>query len=107
MLPGVGQSHKRSAGHIDRRVVQLRLGAYDQAVGAGKLEIGDASTQVNLADQLARGVPDVHAVAAASVDVALGVGVNTWCKTPLASRSSFEPPFIPTEQQQQVRGEEG
>lgn len=78
LLPGVGLLHKRSAGHVDRRVVQLRLGAYDQAVGAGKLEIGDASTQVNLADQLARGIPDVDAVANAGVDVALGVGVNAW-----------------------------
>lgn len=65
---------------VERGVEQLGLGADDHPAVARKLEVGAARAQVDLADELARGVPDLDAVAAARVDVAVGVGVHAvWC----------------------------
>lgn len=64
------------AGRVQRGIVQLRLRTDDQAAVARELEVGRPAAQVDLAHQLARGVPDVHAVAAAPVHVAGGVGVH-------------------------------
>lgn len=63
----------------DRGVVQVRLAHDGEAAIAGKLEVGGGAAGVDLANELARGVPDLDAVAAAGVDVALGVDVNTCC----------------------------
>lgn len=63
----------------DRGVVQVRLAHDGEAAIAGKLEVGGGAARVDLSNQLARRVPDLDAVAAAGVDVALGVDVNTCC----------------------------
>jgi hypothetical protein len=63
----------------DCGVVQVRLAHDGEAAVACKLEVGGGTTRVDLANELARGVPDLDAVAAAGVDVALGVDVDTCC----------------------------
>lgn len=42
----------------------------------GKLEVRAGPAQIDLAEELAGGVPDLDAVAAARVDVAVAVGVH-------------------------------
>ena len=44
---------------------------------ACELEVGGHSTSVDLADEGAGRVPDMDTITAASIDTALGVGVNT------------------------------
>lgn len=70
-----------------RGIVQLRLGTDEQAAAAGKLEVGGACAQEDLAQQRAGRAPDVHAVATAGVDVAVGVDVDTLGVLVLASAS--------------------
>lgn len=62
---------------IERGVEQLGLGADDHPAVARKLKVRAGSAQVDLAEELAGGVPDLDTVAAARVDVAVGVGVHT------------------------------
>ena len=61
-----------------RSVVQLRLAHDHQATIAGELEVGSGAARVDLADKLARGIPDVHAVADTGVDVALAVAMDAF-----------------------------
>lgn len=63
-------------GRVERGVEQLGLGTDDHPALARKLEVRTGAPQVNLAKELARGVPDLDAVAAARVDVAVAVGVH-------------------------------
>lgn len=58
-------------------VEQLGLTGDDHAALASELEVGGGGAGVDLANQLARLVEDVHAVTAASVDAASGIGVDT------------------------------
>jgi hypothetical protein len=81
---GLSESDTRS-GQGD--VEQLGLSCDDHATLASKLEVGRSGTCVDLADELARGVPDVDTVTAARVDAALGVGVDTFSDTLAPSHS--------------------
>ena len=58
-------------------VVELRLTGNDQAAATDKLEVGSSPASVNLANQLARRVPDVDTITNTGVDVALAIGVDT------------------------------
>jgi len=60
-----------------RGVVEVGLAGDDDAASADELEVGRRPARVDLADQLARRVEDLHAVAHAGVEVTLGVGVET------------------------------
>lgn len=62
----------RREGHV----VQLRLRGDDHAPLADEAEVGREAAEVDLAQQLAGRVPDVHAVADAGVDVAVRVAVD-------------------------------
>lgn len=62
---------QRSAVGGEGDVEQLGLTSDDHASLAGELKVGGDDTGVDLADELAGGVPDVDAVAAAGVDAAL------------------------------------
>lgn len=64
-------------GRIERGVEQLSLSADDHPALARKLEVRAGAPKVDLAEELARGVPHLDAVAAARVDVAVAVGVHT------------------------------
>jgi hypothetical protein len=64
-------------GRIERGIEQLSLGADDHPAVARKLEVRAARAQVDLAEELTGGVPDLDTVAAARVDIAVGVSVNT------------------------------
>lgn len=59
-----------------RSVKQLRLGADDHTALAREAEVRGGGAQPDLAQQLAGGVEDVHAVATAGVHVALRVAVD-------------------------------
>lgn len=58
-------------------IEELRLAHDDHAPLARKLEVSGDDARVDLAKELPGVVPDVHAVVGASVDVALGVAVDT------------------------------
>ena len=70
-------SLRNPSARVERGVVQLGLGADDHSAVASELEVRAGGAQVNLAEELARGVPDLDAVAAARVNIAVGVGVYT------------------------------
>lgn len=63
-------SQRRAVGG-EGDVKELGLAGDDHAALAGELKVGGDGARVDLADELARGVPDVDAVAAAGVDAAL------------------------------------
>ena len=58
-------------------VVQVGLAHDGEAAVARKLEVGSGAAGVDLADELAGGVPDLNAITAAAIDVALAVDVDT------------------------------
>lgn len=62
---------------IESGVVQLGLGANDHPAVAGKLEVRRCRAQIDLADQGPRRIPDLYAISAASVHVAIRVAVDT------------------------------
>jgi hypothetical protein len=61
----------------ERHIVQFRLCANDHSTLTGELEIGASGTQVDFPNELTGRVPDVYSVSTSSVDVALGVAVDT------------------------------
>lgn len=67
-----------SARSRESSVEQFRSAHDDHAAIAGKLEVRGNDAGVDLSNELARRVPDVHSVAAAGVNVSLGVAVNTY-----------------------------
>lgn len=69
-------SLRNPPGRIERGVEQLGLSADDHPALARELEVRAGAPKVDLAEELARGVPDLDAVAAARVDVAVAVGVH-------------------------------
>ena len=61
----------------ESNVEKLGLTSNNHAALSSKLEVSSSSSGVNLADKLARGVPDVDTVTATSIDTTLGVSVDT------------------------------
>jgi hypothetical protein len=59
------------------RIVKLGLGANDHPTLTGELEIGSSHTQVYLSDELPRRVPDMDTITTTSIDVSLGVTMDT------------------------------
>jgi hypothetical protein len=59
------------------RIVKLGLGTNDHPTLTSELEIGSGHTQVNLSDELSRRVPDMHTITTTSIDVSLGVTMDT------------------------------
>ena len=55
----------------------MSLASNDHAAATDELEVGSRPPSVDLANKLARRVEDLHAVAHASVHVALAVAVDT------------------------------
>jgi hypothetical protein len=60
-----------------RHIVQFRLCANDHSPLTGELEVGASGTQVNLSNKLAGRIPDVYSVSTSTVDVPLGIAVDT------------------------------
>jgi hypothetical protein len=58
-------------------VEELGLPSNNHASFTGKLEVSSNSAGVDLANELARSIPHPNTIAGASVDTALGVGMNT------------------------------
>lgn len=58
-------------------IKQLGLSSDNHPSLSSKLEVGSNSSGVDLANELASGVPDVDTITAASVHTALGVSMDT------------------------------
>jgi hypothetical protein len=61
----------------ESHIVQFRFSTNDHSTLTGELEIGARGTQVDLSNKLTGRVPDVYAVSTSSVDVPLGIAVDT------------------------------
>lgn len=72
---------------IERGVVKLRLGTNDHAAVARELEVGGRPAEVDLADEHARRVPHLDAIATPGVHIAVRVDVDTLRKK--TTRSAF------------------
>lgn len=58
-------------------VEKLSLASNNHTSLTSKLEVGSCGSGVDLADELAGGVPDVDTITATSIDATLGVSVDT------------------------------
>ena len=58
-------------------IIQLGLGADDHSTLTGELEIGASGTQVDFTNELTGRVPDMYAISTSSINIALGIAVNT------------------------------
>lgn len=61
-----------------RSVIKLRLSTNNHPPLPSEVEIGRSSTKINLANELARGIPYVDAIATSGVHIAPGVTVDAW-----------------------------
>lgn len=57
-------------------IVQISLSANNHPASARKVEVRRGLTEINLADQFTRGIPDLNTIAAASIDISPGVAVD-------------------------------
>lgn len=64
-------------GSTQGNIEQLGLSRDDHPSLTSKLEVRSNSSGIDLADELARGVPDVDTIAATGINTALGIGMNT------------------------------
>lgn len=58
-------------------IKQLGLSSDNHPSLSGELEVGSNSSGVDLANELARGVPDMDTITAASIHTALGISMDT------------------------------
>lgn len=66
------------AGSSESNVKQLCLPSDDHPAISSELKIGSSSAGVNLANELARGIPDMNTVATTRIDAPSRVSVNTY-----------------------------
>jgi hypothetical protein len=61
----------------ESNIVQFRLCANDHSTLTGKLEVGASGTQIDFPNELTGRIPDMYTVSTSSVDVPLGIAVDT------------------------------
>jgi len=58
-------------------IIQLGLGADDHSTLTGELEVRTCGTQVDFTNKLTGRVPDMYSVSTSSINIPLGIAVNT------------------------------